>query len=204
MSDKKTHFGRAGEYFAMSELLLRGWNVAVPVVDVGDDVFIIDDRDKATRRVQVKTSAAEALAGGRMRAKFQLSRAQLRLTQPIELFYMLLVRAETRWRLLVIPRVDLLRIRDAPPGKPGRGAPRKSDEAAKVDELTLTIELAGNAVTGWGASLEPYLDRWPEEIWVVEGGPGSVGEPGPQGAGPTTAVGPAPSPSPGRPRRRRA
>jgi hypothetical protein len=45
MSEKKTHFGRAGEYFAMSERLLRGWNVAVPVVDVGDDVFVIDDND---------------------------------------------------------------------------------------------------------------------------------------------------------------
>lgn len=50
-SEKKTHFGRAGEYYAMSELLLRGWNVAVPVVDVGDDAFVIDDRDKTTRRV---------------------------------------------------------------------------------------------------------------------------------------------------------
>jgi hypothetical protein len=58
-SDKKTHFGRAGEYFAMSELLLRGWNVAVPVVDVGDDVFIIDDNDKTTHRIQVKARSGE-------------------------------------------------------------------------------------------------------------------------------------------------
>jgi hypothetical protein len=56
MSERKTHFGRAGEYFAMSELLLRGWNVAVPVVDVGDDVFVIDDNDKTTWRLQVKAS----------------------------------------------------------------------------------------------------------------------------------------------------
>jgi hypothetical protein len=42
MADKKTHFVRAGEYYGMSELLLRGWNVAVPVVDVGDDVFVIE------------------------------------------------------------------------------------------------------------------------------------------------------------------
>lgn len=55
MADKRTHFGRAGEYFAMSELLLRGWNVAVPVVDVGDDVFMIDDNDKTTFRLQVKS-----------------------------------------------------------------------------------------------------------------------------------------------------
>ncbi len=79
MADKKTHFGRAGEYFAMSELLLRGWNVAVPVVDVGDDVFVIDDNDKTTWRLQVKTAEGEA-NGGSVKAKFTLSRAQLRCT----------------------------------------------------------------------------------------------------------------------------
>lgn len=175
MSDKRTHFGRAGEYYAMSELLLRGWNVAVPVVNVGDDVFFIDDRDKATRRVQVKTSATEDLGGGRRRAQLKLSRAQLRLPQAIELFYMLLMRVDPRWRFIVIPRVDLLTIRDAPPTQPKRGAPRKSDADAQVDELTLTIELIGDAVTGWTASLDPYLDRWPADIWVVEGGPCSAG-----------------------------
>jgi hypothetical protein len=79
MPDKKTHFGRAGEFFAMSELLLRGWNVAVPVVDVGDDVFVIDDNDKTTWRLQVKSSKVENLpAGDGVKAKFTLSRAQLR------------------------------------------------------------------------------------------------------------------------------
>ena len=43
----------------MSELLLRGWNVAVPVVDVGDDVFVIDDNDKTTYRMQVKSAASD-------------------------------------------------------------------------------------------------------------------------------------------------
>jgi hypothetical protein len=92
MTDKRTHFGRAGEYFAMSELLLRGWNVAVPVVDVGDDAFVIDDRDKTTRRVQVKTAMAEPMrakgeGAERVCASFKLSRTQLRTRQPIELFY---------------------------------------------------------------------------------------------------------------------
>ncbi len=61
----------------MSELLLRGWNVAVPVVDVGDDVFVIDDNEKTTRRVQVKSSRIEAQDNAPM-ASFTLSRAQLR------------------------------------------------------------------------------------------------------------------------------
>jgi hypothetical protein len=27
---------------------LRGWNVAVPVVDIGDDVLVIDDDDETS------------------------------------------------------------------------------------------------------------------------------------------------------------
>ncbi len=27
----------------MAEFLLRGWNVAIPEVDVGDDIFVVDD-----------------------------------------------------------------------------------------------------------------------------------------------------------------
>jgi hypothetical protein len=74
MADKTTHFGRAGEFFAMSELLLLGWNVAVPVVDIGDDVFVIDDNDKTTYRLQVKS----AQPSKKDRWNFSISRAQLR------------------------------------------------------------------------------------------------------------------------------
>lgn len=180
MSDKKTHFGRAGEYFAMSELLLRGWNVAVPVVDIGDDVFIIDDRDKATRRVQVKTSAVVPGDAGRLSAKFNLSREQLRTAQPIELFYMLMMRTGTRWRFLVVPRTELIAIRDAYVGsaktRQGRGRRPVGDEEAKSDVLALTVELDGDKATGWDASLGKYLERWPDDIWVVDGGPGSAGD----------------------------
>ena len=101
MADKTTHFGRAGECFAMSELLLRGWNVAVPVVDVGDDVFVIDDNDKTTWRLQVKSAEGESIPeadGGGVTARFALSRVQLRTPQPIELFFMLIIRHEGTWR----------------------------------------------------------------------------------------------------------
>jgi hypothetical protein len=52
-----------------------------------------------------------------------------------------------------------------------------ADEEAKGDGLSLTIELDGDEVRSWGTSLGKYLERWPDDIWVVEGGPGSVGEP---------------------------
>jgi len=209
MADKKTHFGRAGEYFAMSELLLRGWNVAVPVVDVGDDVFVIDDNDKTTRRLQVKSAEAESIPeadGGGVKAKFTLSRAQLRTAQPIELFYMLMVRIDrTAWHFLIVPRVELLKIRDAyvEAGKTrdGRGRRPVADEAATTDGLTLVVVLKGAEATGWEASLAEYLDRWPDELAPVTGGPGTVGHavpsapPAAGGAAPTpTAEAPAPSP----------
>ncbi len=42
----------------MSEFLVRGWNVAIPEVDVGDDIFVVKDSSGAFLRVQVKTSSA--------------------------------------------------------------------------------------------------------------------------------------------------
>jgi len=183
MADKKTHFGR-GEYFAMSELLLRGWNVAVPVVDVGDDVFVIDDNDETTWRLQVKSAEAQPIAdddGGGVGARFKLSRSQLRSLQRIELFYMLSIRLDASWRFLVIPRPSLLEIRSAfvasGTERPGPGQRPLSDADAKADGLPLEVVLQGERATAWGASLTPYLDRWPDALPPIAGGPGTFARP---------------------------
>jgi hypothetical protein len=39
------YLGRAAQLFVMSELLLRGYNVAIPEVDIGDDLLVIRDAD---------------------------------------------------------------------------------------------------------------------------------------------------------------
>lgn len=168
----------------MSELLLRGWNVAVPVVDVGDDVFVIDDRDKTTYRLQVKTARAERQATPgeqveRWSAQFTLSRSQLGTPQANELFYMLVMRTEETWRFLVIPRAELFAIRERfmspPPGtKRGPGRPPVADTQAKSDAINLEITLGNSAATVWGASLQAYLDCWPDDLSPVEGGPGAA------------------------------
>jgi hypothetical protein len=168
MSEKKTHFGRAGEYFAMSELLLRGWNVAVPVVDIGDDVFVIDDNDKTTWRLQVKAARAERTDRGVAKAKFKLSRQQLRTPLQIELFYMLLVRDGDGWRFLVLPRDKLFRAREdfveARRLVRGSGRPPVADHEAKGDGLLLEIEIAGTRADAWGCSLSEFLDQWPAAL----------------------------------------
>jgi hypothetical protein len=166
-SEKATYFGRAGEYAAMSEFLLRGWNVAVPVVDVGDDAFVINDDDKATLRVQVKSAHATRVDGTSLvKAHFTLSRTQLRADEQIELVYVFMVREAERWRFLVIPRQRLAEIhaRYVVAPRTGPGRPRKSHELAKVDELGFDVTIDGKTATGWSSLLTEYLEAWPAEL----------------------------------------
>lgn len=173
MTEKPTHFGRAGEFFAMSELLLRGWNVAVPVVDVGDDVFVVDDNDKTTYRVQVKSARSDT-----SQYVFKLSRKQLRTAQEIELFYLFLIRYEARWRFLAFRREQLMEIRDAyeiSDGQRSRGRPPVKDADAKGDDLILRIVFEEHSPEGWGKKLAQYLDTWPAELSELGLGPGTRG-----------------------------
>lgn len=50
------YLGKAGHLNVMSEFLMFGWNVAIPEVDIGDDIFVVQDDNGTLRRVQVKTS----------------------------------------------------------------------------------------------------------------------------------------------------
>lgn len=173
--DKTTYFGRAGEFYAMSELLLRGWNVAVPVVDVGDDVFVIADNDKTTYRVQVKTAAVRMVAP--YLAQFTLSRRQLAQPLNIELIYFFLVRIEDYWRCLVIPRVelDLLRVRFETRPRTGPGRRPASAQTATSDTLRLELEMDSTSASAWGGTLDTFLDQWPKELPYVADGPGTRG-----------------------------
>lgn len=177
VNEKRTHFGRAGEFFAMSEFLLRGWNVAVPVVDLGEDVFVIDDNDKTTRRVQVKSSLLRRNPkSSLLEASFTLSRTQLRSRHTTPLIYMFLVRESASWRYFLLTQARLLalhnRFVEAP--KSGRGRPPKTHDDARTDNLVLTMSLE-NEPRAWGASLAEFESTWPDDLPELSAGPGSVG-----------------------------
>ena len=168
--DKKTHFGRAGEFAAMSEFLLRGYNVAIPSVDVGDD------RDGATWRVQVKTGESDDADPGKMSVQYALSRRQLRAEKASELFFMFMVRWQDRWRYVLIRRDQLAEIRDQfvdaakLAKKPGRKPVHDVD--AVGDALSLVITWTVDDATGWGSSFKSFLD-WTDKLPRISDGPGS-------------------------------
>jgi len=181
---KKTHLGRAGEFAAMAELLLRGYNVAVPSVDVGDDAFVIDDRDSATWRVQVKTGSAKnkkkkaSAAAEDLVVQYTISRTALRTERATELYFTFLVRWETRWRYVLIARTELAAIREeqaeAKKRSKRRGAKPLSDTEAKRDELAVEITWTTDDAVAWGRSLKSFLDSWPAKLPPITDGPGAT------------------------------
>jgi hypothetical protein len=171
----------AGHLAAMSEFVLRGYNVAVPMVDVGDDVFVVDDRDGALRRIQVKSAEQAADAGDSPGAKtvvYRLSRRQLRKAKRNELYYMFMIRWADRWRFILVPRVDLDELHKAHVARSadaaGHGPKPRGDEDVTTDTLMLRVVWSADDATGWGSSFARYLDQWPEDFPEIMDGPGST------------------------------
>lgn len=113
-SDRKSlYIGRSGELAVLSEFLSRGYNAATPEIDVGEDVFVIEDGAEGYWPVQVKTATAEEREDGSCRAQFKFRRDQLVKTPNVELTYVLALRRKKRWTsFLVIPRRDLNQLYD--------------------------------------------------------------------------------------------
>lgn len=91
----------------MSEFLMLGWNVAIPEVDIGDDIFVVQDDNGTLRRVQVKTSTSTSRKEG-FSGQFNVSVKNLRNISTILVHYIFLVRHNNEWTKPVIIRQDLL------------------------------------------------------------------------------------------------
>jgi hypothetical protein len=171
--EKRSHLGMAGHLAAMSELVYRGYNVAVPAVDLGDDVYVVEDRMGTMWRLQVKTSAPLAGAVG----VYQLSRRQLRELKASELYFMFMLRCQDRWRFVLIARDKLAEIRADyeqrdRTGRPGRRPAADTD--ARTDTLMLRLDWSADDAWGWDTSFAAYLDRWPNAFPECRDGPGAV------------------------------
>lgn len=101
------YIGKAGQLFAMSEFLMLGYNVAIPEVDRGDDIFVVRDTDGNLSRIQVKTAKAKQGKGSFL-AQFSLPREQLLSSPTPEITYIFLIRHQHKWTyLFAVTRRDL-------------------------------------------------------------------------------------------------
>ena len=111
MSPKNNlYLGKAGQLVTMSYFLMRGWNVATPEVDVGDDLFVIEDAKGISYRVQVKTASATNRLNSHS-GQFKIPLQQLQKKIDPEIYYVFVVCRNQKWsEIIVIPRQDLFEL----------------------------------------------------------------------------------------------
>lgn len=91
----------------MSEFLMLGWNVAIPEVDIGDDIFVVQDDNGTLRRVQVKTSTSTPRRSG-FSGQFSVSVKNLRNIGNILVHYVFIIRHKNEWWKPVVIKQDTL------------------------------------------------------------------------------------------------
>jgi len=102
------YIGRAGQLAVMAEFLLRGWNVAMPEVDIGDDIFVVEDENGVMKRVQVKTSSLKS-RNNTFSAQFQIPIKQLQKVSRVPIYYIFIARRNDGWTIpLIIQQEELL------------------------------------------------------------------------------------------------
>ena len=106
------HVGKAGHLAVMSEFLLRGYNVAMPEVDLGDDIFVVEDATGELWRIQVKTAIGVRQSTG-WRAKYSVKWEQLTNKVNPDLYFVFAVRCGSAWEFLPLARPYLKSQRDS-------------------------------------------------------------------------------------------
>jgi hypothetical protein len=113
MSKAKLYLGQAGHLYVMSELLNRGWNVAIPEVDAGDDIFVVRDSNGDLKRVQVKTATGKPLKRDGFTAQFNIRLNQLLSPITPDIHYVFVVRYNGSWKdLVIVTRTELYSIHE--------------------------------------------------------------------------------------------
>ena len=102
------YLGKAGQLAVMSYFLIRGWNVATPEVDVGDDLFVIEDKKGIFYRVQVKTSQAVERKDNSYSVRFNLPLRQLVNAIDPEIYYVFAVCRNNEWAEKIIISREIL------------------------------------------------------------------------------------------------
>lgn len=162
---KHLYTSKGAHLAVMSELLCLGWNVAIPEVDVGDDIFVVSDKPvTGTNRqffaVQVKYSMAAPKAKGNYSAAFDIPFLQLETTPSTlnDLIYVLVPRFNNKWAsFFVIDRFSLFSHHIDTTNPVGN---KYYNKKSKKDFLRLNMyyDVTKNTVEVSGVDLSKYLN----------------------------------------------
>ena len=149
------YVGRAGQMVVISEFLIRGWNVAVPEVDIGDDLLVIKDQNMDVSRIQVKTASASKLRDG-YSARYSVRLSQLLNPITPDITYIFVTRLNSRWEsFLVIPREELYDQYEA----------YQAGSLTKAGQVSFYFNYTGETVTCSKRDFSTYLNNW--SAWPV-------------------------------------
>jgi len=151
MARRDFYFGRAGQMVVMAEFLRRGYNAAIPEIDMGDDIFVIEDSTGKLSRIQVKS--ATDIGKRCVRARFGVSRKQLETVRQPELWYVFTVYGRGLWReFLIIRRDRLQELQDME----GIGSPSQR----RKPQINFYLSFHEKDVRSKGVSLQQYRHNW--------------------------------------------
>jgi hypothetical protein len=151
MSMQRIYVGNGGQLVFIAELLFRGCNAAVPVVDKGLDVFAFRDDTAVIARVQVKTGTAERYKkGDGYHVQFAIPMKQLAQPDDPPLYYALVVRLGDHV-------VDCFILRRATVRDLARGPVRFA--SAEEDNLVLHLQCREQVLCGL-VDLSEYRNAW--------------------------------------------
>jgi len=157
---RRAFFGRSGHLAVMAEFLHRRINVAIPEVDVGDDVLVVKGTDAAVTRVQVKAATAKE-QNDSFFALINVPLDQLSVPQDTpSLVYVFPIRHRNRWSdFIVIRRSTLFAIHTDGAGR------RFVDDKGNMQVQFRIVFRETSALCGPAAAadFQPFRDAW--EPW---------------------------------------
>ena len=134
----------------MSEFLDRGYNVAVPEVDIGDDLFVVRDSSGEYWRIQVKTSKATRTSSGTS-TQYNLRLSQLAEPTVPDTWYVFVRRSDAGWGdFMLIRQPELYDYHEA----------LQMGSRNREGYVILKVNKEGDRTTCSGVDLTPHVNDW--------------------------------------------
>lgn len=162
MSTQNAYTGRGGQLAVMAEFVIRGYNVAMPEIDIGDDIFVVKDSNGDLSRIQVKTAIGKAQKRPDcFSAQFSIAYTHLEEPRKPEITYVLTLRVGDSWKeFVIIPRRDLYVLRQ----KAKIGA-LITNAKTRQQNLVFSLAFKPHDVLCSKQSLQQYRNRWDD--WPI-------------------------------------